>query len=139
MICMVNAILHRLFLSVRWTGPEGAAAPVAPGRFLASDERTGKPTMDTAIDAIFSTAARPPDAFNRLRRELHAVTGADRIAASRTRDTITQLRHRADFFLDAVAIHAGTGLGDWYAELANRLTDEADQIEAAAAVEGVLS
>lgn len=74
---------------------------------------------------------------NALRRELHAAAGPDRIAASRTRDSIEQLRARADFFRVALELYAGQPLGYWYAELATRHDRLADDLAELADVEGI--
>ena len=94
--------------------------------------------MNSCLDTFSTPGIEPPAAFHRLRRDLHDAAGTDRLAASRTRDTVSQLRTRADFFRDAMRVHAGTGLGDWYATLALRLDNLATVIEDDAKVEGVL-
>lgn len=91
------------------------------------------------VDAFSTPGITPPPAFHRLRRDLHNAAGPDRIACSRTKDTITQLRHRAAFFREAVEVYAGTGLGYWYAELATRLLQEADEIETTAKANGIIA
>lgn len=91
------------------------------------------------LDAFSTPAAHPPAAFHRLRRELHAAAGADRVAISRARDTVSTLRTRADFFRDAMLVHAGTGLGVWYSTVAIRLEHTAELIEREAVNQGVLS
>ncbi len=90
------------------------------------------------IDAISTPGIEPPEAFHRLRRDLHDAAGPERIATSRTRDTVSQLRCRADFLRDALALHAGTGLGDWYAQLATRLDRTAREIERDAQFAGII-
>lgn len=92
-----------------------------------------------SIESFSTPGITPPAAFHRLRRALHDTAGPDRITASRTADTVSQLRTRADFFRDAMEVYAGTGLGAWYAELATRLNRLAGEIEADAKAEGVLS
>ncbi|MCK2046988.1 hypothetical protein [Chromohalobacter moromii] len=92
----------------------------------------------THVEAVATDGIDPPAAFDRLRSELHAAAGCDRITNSRTRDTVTQLRTRADFFRDALHVYAGTGLGDWYAELSTRLHRLADEIETDAHASGIL-
>lgn len=73
-----------------------------------------------------------------LRASLHDAAGPDRIAASRTRDSIEQLRARADFFRVALELYAGQPLGYWYAELATRLEQAASEIEADATANGII-
>lgn len=90
------------------------------------------------VEAVSSPGIDTPPAFDRLRSALHDAAGRDRITNSRTRDTIDQLRTRADFFRDALHVYAGTGLGDWYAELSTRLHRLADEIETDAHASGIL-
>lgn len=92
----------------------------------------------THVEAFATDGIDTPPAFDRLRGELHAAAGRDRITNSRTRDTVAQLRTRADFFRDALHVYAGTGLGYWYAELSTRLSQLADEIEADATANGII-
>ncbi|MDO0946646.1 hypothetical protein [Chromohalobacter israelensis] len=92
----------------------------------------------THVETVATDGIDPPAAFDRLRSELHAAAGCDRITNSRTRDTVEQLRARADFFRDALNVYAGTGLGYWYAELSTRLSQFADEIEADASANGII-
>jgi len=94
--------------------------------------------MDDAIDAISTAHAPANHAFDRLRGELHAAAGPDRIAAGRTRDTIEQLRTRADYFRLALELYAGQPLGDWYATLSARHEALAVEIEAEAERVGII-
>ncbi|MCK0745028.1 hypothetical protein [Chromohalobacter nigrandesensis] len=90
------------------------------------------------VEAVSSPGIDTPPAFDRLRSALHDAAGRDRITNSRTRDTVDQLRARADFFRDALHVYAGTGLGYWYAELSTRLSQLADEIEADASANGII-
>lgn len=40
------------------------------------------------------------------------------------------LRDRAAYLFDAMVVHAGTGLGDWYCKLATRFHQLAEEAEA---------
>ncbi len=91
------------------------------------------------VEAFATPGITPPAAFDRLRRDLHTAAGRNRITASRTMDTVSQLRTRADYFKGAMEVYAGTDLGYWYAELATRLNQLATEIEADAKANGVLS
>ncbi|MDI5984908.1 hypothetical protein QLQ85_08900 [Halomonas sp. M4R5S39] len=86
----------------------------------------------SAIDAVSTAGITPPAAFHRLRADLHAAAGADRIAAQRAYREAAEMRRRADFFRDAMELHAGTGLGDWYAKLSARF----DNLETELLAEG---
>lgn len=52
-----------------------------------------------------------------------------RIAVSRALDRIDHLRDSAEFLRGRLEIYAGTGLGDWYAEMARRLEQAANDVE----------
>lgn len=98
--------------------------------------------MDAQIDTFSTGNIDTPTAFHRLRRDLHDAAGADRIATSTTRDTIDQLRTRARCYLERMQTFYAAGcypLGDWYAELAQRLEQTATEIENKAGNLGVLS
>ena len=82
-------------------------------------------------------AAAGGHCLRNLRAELHAAAGPDGIAAHRTADTLATLRERADWFRVALELYAGTGLGYWYAELATRHDQLADEIAASAEQQGI--
>ncbi|WP_163557141.1 hypothetical protein [Halomonas sp. NO4] len=83
-----------------------------------------------ALDAFATPGITPPAAFHALRRELHTAAGPERIAAHRAFQEAETLRQRAEYLFDAMVVHAGTGLGDWYCKLATRFHQLAEEAEA---------
>lgn len=83
-------------------------------------------------------ATRGDSRVSGLRAQLHAAAGPDGIAAHRTLNALAELRERADWFRIALELYAGQPLGYWYAELATRFDQMADEIEANAEANGIL-
>ncbi|NIC03984.1 hypothetical protein [Billgrantia bachuensis] len=89
------------------------------------------------VEAFATPGITPPAAFDRLRADLHDAAGPDRLAELRTVRAVHGLRDRAAEFVEQMNHIRGAEYRAWYAEVAARLGQFADELEADAKANGI--